>query len=364
METQELVVQRQEDTRVVRADDFMPIFGLEQIKARQTAMSQFIGAILKTDIDFGEIPGASKTKVLLKPGAEKLCSFFGLTPMFIPEQVTEDWSGKDHDGEALFYYRYKCQLWRGERLLAEAVGSCNSREKKYRFRNGERKCPDCGKATIIKGRAEYGGGFICFAKKGGCGAKFGDNDPAIIGQEVGQVANPDIYDVVNTCQKMAQKRALVAAVLIGTNASDSFTQDIEEGEHIDTGGHPVGTQAASEHVRDQKLGRAQQVPAAPASSGNGSGSVPPTVSAPDVPEELQAIFADLKPSTFRKYGDVLYKELSGAMPTTADIEFGRLEKKYGLDKSGPKDVATVKLFLLEVWNLAQYAKSLRTTEAA
>lgn len=37
-------------------------------------------------------------------------------------------------------------------------------------------CPECGKAgTIIKGSAEYGGGWLCWKKKGGCGAKFSTN---------------------------------------------------------------------------------------------------------------------------------------------------------------------------------------------
>ena len=36
------------------------------------------------------------------------------------------------------------------------------------------------------------------------------------------------YDVKNTLEKMAEKRALVAAVLIGTALSDLFTQDIED----------------------------------------------------------------------------------------------------------------------------------------
>jgi hypothetical protein len=39
----------------------------------------------------------------------------------------------------------------------------------------EPSCPACGKkGAIIKGKAEYGGGYLCFAKKGGCGAKFKD----------------------------------------------------------------------------------------------------------------------------------------------------------------------------------------------
>lgn len=36
-------------------------------------------------------------------------------------------------------------------------------------------CPKCKKSgSIIKGKAEYGGGFVCFTKKEGCGAKFTD----------------------------------------------------------------------------------------------------------------------------------------------------------------------------------------------
>lgn len=34
------------------------------------------------------------------------------------------------------------------------------------------KCPKCGAAAIIKGQEQYGGGWICWKKQGGCGAKF------------------------------------------------------------------------------------------------------------------------------------------------------------------------------------------------
>lgn len=34
-------------------------------------------------------------------------------------------------------------------------------------------CPECGQfSSVIKGKAEYGGGYLCFKKKGGCGAKW------------------------------------------------------------------------------------------------------------------------------------------------------------------------------------------------
>ncbi len=69
---------------------------------------------------------------------------------------------------------------------------------------------------------------MCFAKRGGCGQKFGDKDQSIIGQEIGQVKNPDVADLANTILKMADKRALVAATLIATGLSEYFTQDIED----------------------------------------------------------------------------------------------------------------------------------------
>lgn len=183
-------------------------------------------AVMVQDIDYGLVPGSNKM-VLLKPGAEKMCSEFGFYPSF--EQVT---AVEQFDPDRpLFHYRYRAVLYRigtGERI-AEGIGSCNSMEKKYRYRQGERLCPTCGKPTIIKGKTEYGGGWICFAKKGGCGAKFADTDPQIADQQVGQVANTDIFDQINTLDKMAQKRALIAAVLIATNASAYFTQDLEDG---------------------------------------------------------------------------------------------------------------------------------------
>jgi hypothetical protein len=204
----------------------MPAMSVQDAVDRYQMFVQFVGAMLKADVDFGQIPGTNKP-TLLKPGAEKLLTFFGLTKRFTVLEKVEDWMGTDHGGE-FFYYMYRCALYKGEQLIAESDGSCNSHESKYRWRKAERECPTCGKAAIIKGREEYGGGWVCFKKKDGCGAKFRDGDAAIEGQQVGRVANPDIADLVNTIQKMAQKRALIAATLLAVNASEFFTQDIED----------------------------------------------------------------------------------------------------------------------------------------
>jgi hypothetical protein len=150
-----------------------------------------------------------------------------------------------HEGEPFFYYLYRCQLYRGDLLVAEADASCNSRETKYRYREAQRICPVCGQSAIIKGKEEYGGGWICFKKKGGCGAKFSTGDASIESQTVGRIFNPDIADQVNTIQKMSQKRALVAATLLAVNASEFFTQDVEDMITIPTQPAPADSRESS-----------------------------------------------------------------------------------------------------------------------
>lgn len=206
----------------------MPIVNIGQAVERRNQLVSFVKEIMVPGIDFGTIPHTNNKAVLLKPGAEKLTTFFGLSKQFEIVERVEDWTGKDHGGELFFYYLYRCRLYRGDLLIAEGDGSCSSFESKYRYRKASRSCPDCGAEAIIKGKAEYGGGWLCYRKKGGCGAKYADGDPAIEKQEVGRILNEDISDQVNTIQKMAQKRALVAATLLAVNASEFFTQDLED----------------------------------------------------------------------------------------------------------------------------------------
>lgn len=202
---------------------YMPALSVPQAVMRFNTLVEFVQTVMREGVDFGTIPGTPKP-TLYKAGAEKLTTLFGLTVRFnIVEQV-EQWDS----AEPFFYYWYRCSLLRGDRLIAEADGSCNSREAKYRWREAKRVCPECNTPAIIKGKAEYGGGWLCFKKQGGCGAKYPDGDQVIEGQPTGRVLNPDICDLVNTVQKMAQKRAFVAVTLIGVNASEFFTQDIED----------------------------------------------------------------------------------------------------------------------------------------
>ncbi len=204
-------------------DVTMASSNLTALKMRHNLLVNAMRDVLTDGVDYGKIPGTGDKPTLLKAGAENLSFLFGLRPTFELIDRIEDWD------RGLFYYRYRCTLHDGAaRVVANSEGSCNTRETKYRYRNEDRKCPKCGKTTIIKGKVEYGGGWLCYAKKGGCGAKFSDGDPAIESQVIGKVENSEPYELVNTVQKMAQKRALVAAVLVGTGASQFFTQDVED----------------------------------------------------------------------------------------------------------------------------------------
>lgn len=197
---------------------------------------QFMERVMRRDEHYGVIPGTGTKPALLKPGAELLLSSMGLRPELIDAAPPiEDWTGDQHGGESFLQYRRACIIWRqtgfgpdDKIFIARAEGSCSSWEKKYRYRTISRSCPVCGQATIIRGKVEFGGGWLCWKKKGGCGQKFGGDDVRITKQESGQIVNPDVADLANTILKMADKRALVAATLVATGCSDIFAQDIED----------------------------------------------------------------------------------------------------------------------------------------
>ena len=259
---------------------FLPAMSMEVALARRSAIVEFTRRIMVKDQDFGEIPGTHKP-TLLKPGAEKLCNFFGLEPEFTPTMEDIDWTGAQHGGEVFCYARYRCRLLREGRVVGVGEGSCNSWEAKYRYRwVAEDQVPEhLDRTHLLKRevrralcefefaieRAETAG---TYGKPAGHWQRFRDaihtgtarsvEKPTRRGMSVAweidegtalyRVPNPDVADVVNTIQKMAQKRALVAATLIATSASEFFTQDVEDadssGRNINTGTHARGTGGA------------------------------------------------------------------------------------------------------------------------
>jgi hypothetical protein len=159
----------------------------EDLVARTQKILEIKGKVMRQNIHYGIIPGCRKPS-LWKAGAEILCQGFRLAPEFVTTSTqdlnhTIKWEKRDYanrqkvDGLTKGYFEYDTQctlvhIPTGEVWAKGVSGSCNNFEGKYRS------------------------------------------------------LNP--YDVKNTLEKMAEKRALVAAVLIGVGASDIFTQDLED----------------------------------------------------------------------------------------------------------------------------------------
>ena len=202
--------------------------------------------LMDKKVDYGVIPGTDKP-TLLKPGAEKLCLMYGLVATFDP--VLEHGDGETQPDLRVLV---TCTLHQGSLdgpVVAQGIGSANSWEKRYRYRSAGRACPDCGCETIK--RSQYADkvsgekGWYCHQKIGGCGVQFGAKDERIIGQQPGQVDNPDPHDVENTLVKIAAKRSYIDGTLRATATSGLFTQDLEDQLPIDAESGPKEPQRAS-----------------------------------------------------------------------------------------------------------------------
>jgi len=197
--------------------------GVDEILRQQEMIEDLMRRGMKENVHYGTIPGTDKPS-LWKPGAEKLGRMFKLAPSYTIE--------RDRD-EGHYDVFVTCQLTHitSGLVCGEGIGFCSTRESRYAYRNAKRTCPACGAEAIIKGKEEYGGGWLCWKKSepvAGCGAKYHDGDPVIEGQNVGKTDNENLPDLWNTVVKMAKKRALVDATLTVTAASDIFTQDMAE----------------------------------------------------------------------------------------------------------------------------------------
>lgn len=220
-------------------------------------IQQAIKESMRPDVHYGVIPGTDKP-TLYKPGAEYLCMLFHLAPDC--SEYTERYEDTGH-----YTATVTCKLQHigTGALVATGLGLCSTHESKYAYRKAKRACPSCGAEAIIKGKQEYGGGWVCFKKIGGCGAKFADGLEVIESQqEGGKVPNPDLGDSWNTVLKLATKRALIAAVLNGTAASDAFTQDMGEDKEPSPNDPKPSPQATDEGTSEGDIVDADWDPAA------------------------------------------------------------------------------------------------------
>ena len=140
---------------------------LNEAKERIKMLQTFIAEMMVPGIDYGYIPGCQKPS-LFKSGAEKMTLIFGLAKQVEVIDRVVDWE------KGVFAYEVKVTLINKRTGLMEAqgLGSCNSKEKKYKQQDG--------------------------------------------------------FTISNTVLKLAEKRGLVNAVLSATRSSAIFTQDIED----------------------------------------------------------------------------------------------------------------------------------------
>jgi hypothetical protein len=199
---------------------------VEAVVDRKRKIQQVLKAVMIEGEHYGKIPGCGDKPALFKAGAEVLATTFGLAPRF--KIVRTDLPNSHREYEVTCTLRHIASQFD----VGEGVGAATTMESKHRWRGSGRKCPECGQAAIIKGSAQYGGGWLCFAKKGGCGAKWKEGDPAIEKQDTGRIENPDPADQYNTVLKMAKKRAQVDATLTAVGASDILTQDLDDLDEV------------------------------------------------------------------------------------------------------------------------------------
>ena len=213
-----------------------------ELVARLDMIRDAADKAMREGVDFGNVPGTDKP-TLFKPGAEKLGVLFQLDVQLVNDKTFDG----DHltvvSSATVYHAPTGSRLGYGE-------GVCTTKERKYAYRKQERTCPSCGEAAVIKGKAEYGGGWLCWKKRDGCGAKFPDGDKSIEDQAAGEIDNPDLPDLWNTVVKMAEKRARVDAVLAVTGASALFTQDMED----------TATQTSEAQTESRPQAAAQRTP--------------------------------------------------------------------------------------------------------
>jgi hypothetical protein len=204
---------------------------LELLKEAQERTRRIQQTLMTEGRDYGIVPGPKKP-TLLKPGAEILTLAYGFVA-----RVETDFLPGDGRTTPHITYNATCYVhigsWDGP-VVAVGHGSANSWETKYRFRQtfGGRICPGCGKPGLIQTRAnrdrpEQYWHPADARPDGGCGENFPLT--ATVESRPGEkVENTDPYDLLNTIEKMSDKRAHVAAILRATGTSGLFTVEEED----------------------------------------------------------------------------------------------------------------------------------------
>lgn len=101
--------------------------------------------LLRRNIDFGKVPKA-KVPSLYKSGAERILMAYGVESRYVLEKAVEEFGDSDH--APLFFYRFKCELYKNGQHITDGYGSANSNESSC----GRAAKPDLANSVIKKGK--------------------------------------------------------------------------------------------------------------------------------------------------------------------------------------------------------------------
>jgi len=301
------IVEKQQEM----AARYRPVMDIKESIDRYEQLRKYVEMAMVEGEDYGKVEGIPKP-FLFQAGAEKLCVLFGYVPHYETEVEIEDWAGERY-GEPLFYYRVRCIMQRDGKPVGEGIGSASSWESKHRYRwLGRADVPKRYLAALEAGDLKVRSGSIREPKfaidKAETGGRYGkpaeywakwqaaiESGDAVqiemkkkdgsamaayeMGSDVYRVPNPDFADVINTCQKIAVKRAKVAAAIAATGLSSLFTQDEDSGA-LQPEPEPPASKAKTQ--------------------GNGA-----TASAAADPPELAALLKDFTASKGKNIGKIL-----------------------------------------------------------
>lgn len=197
---------------------------VEDLIGQVNLIQKVMSAVMKDGEHYGVIPGCGKKPALLQPGAQKLLVTFRLAPEYA---ITEKMLDRGHRE-----YQVLCTLKTigSGSFVGQGAGSASSMEAKWRFRVAPKTITDkpvpksywdLRQSDPAKAQELLGGK--------GFSTKKDDSGQWMIAEGSSEkIEHDNPADYYNTILKMACKRALVAATLTATAASDIFTQDVEE----------------------------------------------------------------------------------------------------------------------------------------
>lgn len=191
-----------------------------ELMADNALMGVIARGVMVPGRHYGTVGGDTKP-TLLKAGAELLNRTFKLYGEF--ELVNEPTTTPP------IRYIVRCFLKRvaDGMIVATGIGSANSYETKYRYRWAALKDDEGNVRPVPKEYWDKGKDpavLVPIFKRQGLAVRKVDGLWCVCER----VENDNPLDLDNTLLKMAEKRALVAATLNATAASEYFTQDLED----------------------------------------------------------------------------------------------------------------------------------------